>query len=165
MGFLDIPFIAIRRRNHAMEHATVNLLERRRPYLHLGGRTASDGFYIYGPVDTKEVAAAAADALGRLRAGEKDLAVHPRCGTNLAVTSLWASLTAFLAWGRGRRSLAKLPGLLLATTLAVLAAQPLGPIVQKHITTSCNVESTTIKGVTRKDVGRMTIHKVKVGQA
>jgi hypothetical protein len=165
MGLLDLPFIATRRRNHALEHATVNLLERRRPYLHLGGRTVGDGFYIYGPVDTKEVATTAAEAVARLRAGEKDLAVHPRCGTNLAVTSLWAGLTAFLAWGRGRRSLAKLPRLLLATTLAILAAQPLGPIVQQRITTSCNMENTVIEGVTRKDIGRMAIHKVKVGQA
>jgi hypothetical protein len=162
MKILDMPAVAAIRRNHALEHATVHLLARRSPYLQVMGRTTSEGFYIYGPVGTQAVAAAASEALARLQAGEKELAIHPRCGTNLAVAGLLAGLFAFLTWG-GRRRLTKLPGLLLATTLGVVAAQPLGLEVQARLTTSTQLEGVAIKKIIRQEMGRVVVHKVEVG--
>ncbi len=165
MKILENPIIATIRRNHALEHATVHLLSRRGPYSQVMGRTTTDGFYVYGPIETQEVAAAASEALARLRAGEHELAIHPRCGTNLAVAGLLAGLSSFLVWGRKGRRLIKLPRLLLATTIAVIAAQPLGLLVQEHLTTSTDLEEVTIKGVIAQKVGGVVVHKVELSPA
>ncbi|HAL62435.1 MAG TPA: hypothetical protein DCP08_08530 [Chloroflexi bacterium] len=161
---LEGPLVGRIRRYHALEHATVHLLSRRGPYSQVMGRTTTDGFYVYGPVETQEVAAAASEALARLRAGEHELAVHPRCGTNLAVAGLLAGLSSFLVWGGKGRRLTKLPRLLLAATVAVIAAQPLGLLVQERLTTSTDLEEVTIKGVTGQKVGGVVIHKVELTQ-
>jgi len=165
MKILETPIIATIRRNHALEHATVHLLSRRGPYSQVMGRTTTDGFYVYGPVETQEVAAAASEALARLRAGEHELAIHPRCGTNLAVAGLLAGLSSFLVWGGKGRRLTKLPRLLLAATVAVIAAQPLGLLVQERLTTSTDLEEVAIKGVTAQKVGSVVIHKVELSPA
>jgi len=36
------------RRNHALEHATLHVLESQRPNLRAGGRATAHGFYLYG---------------------------------------------------------------------------------------------------------------------
>jgi len=165
MKILETPIIATIRRNHALEHATVHLLSRRGPYTQVMGRTTTDGFYVYGPVETQEVAAAASEALARLRAGEHGLAIHPRCGPTLAVAGLLAGLSSFLVWGGKGRRLTKLPRLLLAATVAVIAAQSLGFLVQERLTTSTDLEEVTIKGVTGQKVRGIVIHKVELSPA
>jgi len=161
---LEHPFIARIRRNHALEHATIHILSRRIPRLQVVGRTTPNGFYLYGDVPTQAVADAATEALARLQAGERDLAVHPRCGTNLATAGVLAGLSAFAALGgRSRSRWSKLPRLLMATTLAVIAAQPLGLMLQEHVTTSSDMAGVTIKEVTRQQRGNVIIHRVDVG--
>lgn len=160
MGILDSPILATLRRNHAVEHATMHLLAPRQPYLSAVARTALDGFTVYGDVDTKILADAAAEALGRLQAGHNELAVHPRCGTNLAVAGFLAGSAAFLASGRSGFRLSKLPRLILAATLAVIIAQPLGLLVQERFTTSTDVAGLRVAEVTRQVVCRLTVHKV-----
>ena len=76
------------RQNHALEHATMHVLSRRNPYLTLMGRSTPSGFVLYGDVAAQEIANAATEALALLQQGQEHLAVHPRCGTNLAVTSI-----------------------------------------------------------------------------
>lgn len=100
MSWLDLSPVDALRRNHAVEHATMHILARRHPYLNAVARTDLDGFNVYGQVDTKTLADTAAEALGRLQNGESDLAVHPRCGTNLAVSGLLAGVGTFVAMGR-----------------------------------------------------------------
>src|SRR5512139_1244811 len=96
------------RQNHALEHATMHILTWRHPYTRLMGRSSPSGFYIYGPVTTEAVADAA---------GEAHLAVHPRCGTNLVVTSTLVGTAAFVATlGRPRNKLDRLPVALMAAT-------------------------------------------------
>ncbi|MEA3459700.1 MAG: DUF6391 domain-containing protein [Chloroflexota bacterium] len=161
MNPLEVPLIAHLRRSHALEHATLHLLAQHNPHLRLIGRTMPEGFYLYGRVETEEVATAAKEALARLRAGERDLAIHPQCGTNLAVTGILAGLFSFAAmWGRKKPRLAKLPGVLLAATAATILAKPLGPIIQERITTSAEVEEMTIEKVTRLGKG---VHWVRLG--
>jgi len=159
---LEHPFIATMRRNHALEHATIHILTRRYPHLHFVGRTTPKGFYIYGAVETEAVSAAASEALGRLQAGERELALHPRCGTNLAVAGVLAGISSFMAMGRKLR-LSKLPRVILAATAALIAAQPLGMMVQEFVTTSSQLADVEIKGVTRQAMGKMVVHKVEVG--
>ena len=162
MGLLDLPVAATVRRNHAVEHATMHVMAQRQPYLNAVGRTSLDGFYVYGEVDTQTLADAAAEGLARLQAGQAELAVHPRCGTNLAVAGFLAGVAAFLAMGRSRSRLSKLPRFILAATLAVIAAQPLGLLVQERITTSTDLGGTRIRQVARQLMGRLTVHKVEL---
>jgi hypothetical protein len=162
MGLLDLPIAATLRRNHAVEHATMHIMAQRQPYLNAVARTSLDGFYVYGPVDTQTLADAAAEGLARLQAGQSELAIHPRCGTNLAVAGFLAGVATFLAMGRSRSRLNKLPRFILAATLAVIAAQPLGLLVQERFTTSTDVGSTRIRQVVRQLMGRLTVHKVEL---
>jgi hypothetical protein len=162
MSILDIPFVASVRRNHAVEHATMHILARRQSYLNVIARTALDGFYVYGKVDTMALANAAAEGLARLQAGEAELAVHPRCGTNLVVAGLLAGVATFLAMGRSKSRLSKFPRFILAATFAVIMAQPVGLLIQERVTTSPDVTGLSITGVTQQGLGRFTVHKVEL---
>jgi hypothetical protein len=160
---LDI--VNVIRQNHALEHATMHVLSRRNPCMRLVGRSTHSGFMIYGSVSTQDVTDAATEALLRLQQGEAYLAVHPRCGTNLAVTSILAGTAAFGATLGGRRSkLDRLPLALTAATVAAILAQPLAQRIQEHITTTAEVEGLYITSVTRQERGRVIAHKVLVGR-
>jgi len=102
MGLLDLPFISRIRLNHGLEHATIHVLIQQNAYLSLIGRSDWQGFSIYGQVETQKVEVAAREALNRLRAGEHQLAIHPRCGTVLATTGILSGIAAFFALGIGR---------------------------------------------------------------
>lgn len=153
------------RQNHALEHATIHVLSRRNPYTRIVGRSTLTGFLIYGSLATQEVAGAASEALARLQQGEAYLAVHPRCGTNLVVTSVMAGTAAFGAsLGRSRSKLDRLPLALMAATVAAIVAQPLGHRIQEVVTTSPEVDGLHIASVTRQERGALVVHKVVVGR-
>jgi hypothetical protein len=160
---LDI--VNVIRQTHALEHATMHVLSRRNPCVRLVGRSTPSGFMIYGSVSTQDITAAATEALLRLQNGEAYLAVHPRCGTNLAVTSILAGTAAFGATLGDRRSkLDRLPLALTAATLAAILAQPVAHRIQEHVTTTPMVEGLCIASVTRQERGRLIAHKVVVGR-
>lgn len=149
------------RRNHATEHATIHILTSRVPNVAPSGRADHKGFFLYGDVPTEAVRAAVQEALNRLQAGEAHLAVHPRCGTNLVVAGLLAGLSSLVATaGRPQSLLDRLPRMFLATTLAVLAAQPLGPIIQEKVTTSSLLDGVRIADISRHKLGKITVHRV-----
>lgn len=153
------------RQNHALEHATMHLLSRRNPQVRLVGRSTFSGFVILGSVSTQEIAAAATEALVRLQQGEAHLAVHPRCGTNLAVTSIFAGAAAFGATlGRPRNKLDRLPLALTAATLASILAQPIAHGVQQYITTTPDAGGLHVAAVERQERGRIISHKVTIGR-
>ena len=163
MNPLDL--VNLIRQNHSLEHATMHILSWHNPYLQAAGRTTSAGFYIYGQVDTQLVANAATEALVRLQQGESHLAVHPRCGTNLAVTGILAGTAAFgVTLGRRRTRFDQLPMALTAAMLAAVAAQPLAHIIQERVTTTPELDGVTIRDVQRQERGIMVIHKVLVGR-
>ncbi len=149
------------RRNHALEHATVSiLLGRVGQHTRLVGRASLDGFYIYGDVSAEKISECAAEGLARLKQGESHLAVSPLCGTNLAVAGILAGLASLLAVG-SRRRFERMPSVLTAAVLAVVGAQPVGRLIQKHVTTSTDLDGLEIVDVT--PVGRhlIPLHKVK----
>ncbi|MGQ9571568.1 MAG: DUF6391 domain-containing protein [Dehalococcoidia bacterium] len=153
--------IAAVRRNHALEHATVSiLLAKLGQHTRLVGRASLDGFYIYGNVPADRIEESAAEALARLKQGESQLAVSPHCGTNLAVAGILAGLASLLAVGN-RRRLERLPNVLTAAVVAVVGAQPLGRLIQKHFTTSADLSGLEIVGVTPVGRGVIPLHKVK----
>jgi hypothetical protein len=108
---LDLPLIADIRRNHALEHATINVLSESCADLNLVGRSDWTGFTLYGPIHTDEVAAAASIALERLRAGEgrceasRGRAWRKRCNWSLAwrQRSPWPN-----PWGSESRNISPL---------------------------------------------------------
>ncbi len=164
MSILNISFIARTRRNHALEHATIHVLSQQHALqgVNLVGRSTPYGYYIYGDVTTEQVSAAAHEALRRLKEGERRLAIHPGCGTNLVTSGLLAGGGAFVALGgRNKRwDWDRLPAAMLATMLALLVAQPLGPLVQERITTSPDVGDMTITHVQNISRGGVTAHKI-----
>src|SRR2546430_15379128 len=81
----DILFGRRIRQNHALEHATITILSGMIPDLRVSARSSSNGFIIFGDVDLGLLRRAVDEALRRLQAGEAELAIHPNCGTNLAV--------------------------------------------------------------------------------
>lgn len=148
LGFLPgLKEALMVRQVHALEHATVWVLGERarsRP-AHaasfgadlLGGLSTDQGFYLYGPVALEELRCAVQMALQRLTQGDSDLAIHPRCGTNLSVGMV---LTGGLAIGLSvvlpREPIGQLLGLGVAVTLATQLAPELGGLAQRHITTA-----------------------------
>ncbi len=153
------------RRNHALEHATISiLLSRHGPHMRVIGRAAPDGFYIYGDIPTERLKEFAHEGLARLQRGESHLAVSPLCGTNLAVAGVLAGLASLFAMG-SRNRLQGVPGAIMAAMLAVIAAQPLGRLVQKHVTTSPELDGIRIVSV--EPMGRRfpRLHKVRTASA
>jgi hypothetical protein len=152
------------RRNHGLEHATLHVLAQRNPRRALAGHSDLGGFWIIGELSGEEVASAAQEALGRLRAGEADLALHPNCGTNYATAGILAGLAGALAMaGAGRRLRDKLERLPMAATLATLAlilAQPLGLMLQQRLTTAGEPEGLEVVKVVSKERGKLKMHRV-----
>ncbi len=133
------------RRNHALEHATVAVLLARHGPTRLAGRASGDGFFILGDMDPEELTASAHEALGRLKAGESGLAVSPLCGTNIAVTGFLAAFAATMVLSR-RREGGRLPDAWVAAMLGAIAAQPIGRLVQKHVTTRADLDDVEVTG-------------------
>lgn len=161
MNLLETPPISTIRRNHGIEHATVHVLVQHHPSVQLVGRADTRGFNIYGDVRTDWLEAAAQEALVRMQNGEGNLAVHPRCGTNLVVAGLLTAGAAFVAFGR-RPSIKKLPDVILATTLALFVAQPIGLKLQEHVTTSPDAMGARIVGIHEQRLGNLKIQHVDI---
>ncbi len=128
------------RRNHGLEHATLHLLGERFSNVPIAGHSDSRGFWIIGNIPAEAVSVAAQDALQRLRAGQRQLAVHPNCGTNFATSGIFAGTAAWLAMLGGSRRLRdrleRLPVVIVMATLALFISRPVGMLLQERLTTS-----------------------------
>jgi hypothetical protein len=153
------------RRNHALEHATISVLASKLgDEALLVGRATRTGFYLYGDLTSESVMESAQEALRRLRGGESNLAVSPMCGTNLAVAGVLAGLSSLVALGN-RSRLERIPNVLLASMTAVLVAQPLGRLVQQHVTTDADLSDTELVGIRQAGRGPGRFHKVETARA
>jgi hypothetical protein len=151
------------RQHHGIEHATLTLLSHRFPQTPLFARSDPRGFIVYGDVDTIELRAAAEEAVGRLQAGEDDLAVHPNCGTNLVTAGVLSGFAVLLTSSDQRRPLwDRIPSAILAATAALVVARPLGRLTQARITTSSQVVGLRIAAVKRVDAGPLVRHRVVI---
>jgi hypothetical protein len=166
-ALLDFSPISRVRRNHALEHATMHVLGEWHHSIKMVGRSSLRGFYIYSDVPTENVLAAAQEGLRRLRVGQWQMAIHPNCGSNLAVAGVLAGVGAFLALGGKSRSrlqrLSRLPLACAAAVVGVLLAQPLGPILQARVTTEANVGDLRVLGATRQKRASVVVHFVRTG--
>ena len=143
LGFIPgLQDILMLRQVHALEHATVWVLgamdmENQVDHQLLGGLSTAQGFYLYGDVNISDLRRAVTLALHRLTSGEWNLAVHPRCGTNVSVE---VALTTGLAVGMHlllpRGPIEQLIGLGVAATTAAEISPGIGSVVQRYLTTA-----------------------------
>lgn len=150
------------RRNHALEHATLNILAGQ-GYPRLAGYSDWNGFWVVGEIATELLQAAANQALQRLGSGEASLAVHPHCGTNYVASGAAAGTAAWLVMlGDNRKDKwNRLPFAILLSTLAFIAAQPLGPWLQRKVTTEYKVGQMKITEITLYQRGMPTLHRIR----
>jgi len=163
MGLLDSPRFSRLRRNHGLEHATIHVLSRMRPQVPTAGHSDPGGFWLLGNLDTADVQQATEEALVRLRAGERGLAIHPNCGTNLVTASLTSALAGAVALGTARddrQRLERLPLAVLFSMGALLLARPLGTRIQQLVTTSGEPGDLHVMEIRRSQRGALTAHRV-----
>jgi hypothetical protein len=157
---LDLPLVLETRRNHALEHATIHLLSRKLPNQRMGGHSNPTGFFLFGDLDTRDIWTASTEALERLHLGESGLAIHPGCGTNLASSALLAGTFAWFVLRGSKSTLTRillLPFAVIFALIGVLLSRPLGPWLQKNVTTEAKLGSLQIVDVipVRKGVHRV----------
>ena len=159
------PFLAVRK-HHAIEHASLSILQGKYPGLRLAGYSDPYGFLIVGNVETDKLLAAVNEGIERLQAGEKGLAVHPNCGTNFAAAGLVAGSFAWLAMLGGNRSFKKQldrwPMVVSLVTLGMIASQPLGPYLQANVTTDANIGDVRVKEIIISNRGSVKTHRFKL---
>ena len=143
---LDLPLILETRRNHALEHATLHMLARTYKGS-MAGHSNPTGFFLLGNFSTQDIWSNATEALERLRGGESGLAIHAGCGTNMATTTLLAGTLAWLPLRGTKSTLWRILLLPIAIAFGVIGytlSRPLGPWLQKNITTEANMGAVQI---------------------
>jgi hypothetical protein len=161
---MDIPALSRVRRNHGLEHATLHVLAERCPRTSVAGHSDFNGFWIIGDVSIEDIHDAVRMALQRLRNGERELAVHPNCGTNFATSGVAAGLAASLVmFGAGRRlrdKLERVPLAITLATIALIAAQPLGMRIQRQVTTSGDPQGLEILEIKLTKRGHINAYRI-----
>jgi hypothetical protein len=117
----------------------------REPGRRFNGFSTDDGFFVQGIRSMEEVDAAAREALQRLRAGEKKLAVHRNCGTTIVAANLLAAIFFLGALGVGiylgwNVYLLILGGIVLSLLLRV----PLSLFLQRFVTTDTDLSNVEV---------------------
>jgi len=136
------------KQNHALEHATIVLLSQKYPEVRMAGISFSSGFFVFGDIPTEAINPTANEALNLLRTTHPELAIHERCGTNLAVAGLLTGLCAMTV-ARMRRPFNSFNNVILASTAALILARPLGMMTQRYITTQTPNASMVVVKVSR----------------
>ncbi len=157
---LDLPPYLATRRNHALEHATLKILARKYDDKGLAGHSNPAGFFVFGDVALDDIRNAIQEAMTRLRSGEWELAIHPGCGTNVATSLVLPATLAWLPLQGTRSNRWRLLLIPIALTFAVfgyLLSKPLGPWLQRNITTKADLGPLQVTEVTavRKGVHRV----------
>jgi hypothetical protein len=152
------------RQHHAIEHATLHLLASRLPGRRMAGYSDAGGFTVFGDVPFDQVRRAVSDALLHLQAGESGLAIHPNCGTNLAVTGIMATAAALAGRrliGGGKQIVPgeRFAGALLLVVPALIAAQPVGLYLQKY-TTLASVGDRWVKSIRPVELAGVHAYRV-----
>ena len=163
MTIPDNSLLSSLRRNHGLEHATINILAQRFPHRGLAGISFPGGFFIFGNLPTDDLREAVIQAHMRLANGESRLAIHDHCGTNYVTSGIVAGLLAWFGMAgasRKRDRLERLPLVIALVTLGFIASQPLGPVIQKHITTSGDPQGMTIQDIYALKFGQVSFHRV-----
>ena len=159
MKILDFPPYLATRRNHALEHATIHMLARKYADKTLAGHSNPTGFFLFGDMSTEDIRSAIDEAMTRLHAGESELAIHPGCGTNLATSMLLPMTLASVPFQgtRSNRRLLLIPVALMFAVFGYVLSKPLGPWLQRNVTTEADLGNLQVKEIlpVRKGVHRI----------
>jgi hypothetical protein len=135
----------ILRRNHALEHATIVVMMQREPGRRFNGFSDDEGFFVQGVRSTDDVDGAAREALKRLRAGEKGLAIHRNCGTTIVAANMLAAVFFLVALGVGLYLQWPLYLLILGgVALSLLLRVPLSLLLQRFVTTDSDLSNAEV---------------------
>ncbi|HQE91883.1 MAG TPA: DUF6391 domain-containing protein [Anaerolineae bacterium] len=147
---MSVSLLTRTRRNHALEHATLNLVGLAYPNAQALGVSGPMGFTIYTSLTAEEIVPAAMEALKRLKAGEHALCIHKNCGTNLVITATLTAAPTLLGINSKatlRQRLERWPHFILLDVLALLIAPPVAEWIQAHLTTDPHVATLEIASI------------------
>jgi hypothetical protein len=148
------------RQNHALEHATIAIMQQHDPRVRIIARSTSRGFRLYGTTRVDDVRCAVDEAMHRLRAGESKLAIAEKCGTTVAVGVLVGTLGLWL--NEFMRSPRQKLALGIATSIAIaLSSQPVGILAQRHITTEPCLDGLEVRDIRTRTLGRKRYLEVR----
>ena len=145
---LKIAFDRRIRKNHSLEHATINVMEERYGRtLQVGGLADPNGFSLSGPdlPPLHEVMSAVREGQFRMMNGEKSLAIHPRCGTSIAAANFLFSLVFIIILFSSHNF--NILNVIMAFLLANILAKPFGRILQRFFTIYPVVDDVAIQDI------------------
>jgi len=152
------------RSNHSLEHATLHVLSTRITRARVSGLSDAGGFWLLGDIPTDLVMESAREALQRLQAGEKGLAMHDNCGSNLVPSIVVSGGLAWLAMAGSRDNLRKqarrIPLAVLMALLGFEAARPVGPVLQSKTTSTEHFDGMLVREVLCYKPHTLVIHRV-----
>lgn len=163
MKLEDVLFGRRIRQNHALEHATITILSGMIPELSISARSSSSGFLIFGDVDLGLLRRALDEALSRLQAGEAELAIHPNCGTNLAVGVSLITIGTLLGMASSQTR-TRVATAAASSLAGWVAARPLGEYIQRHFTTLPDLQGVRVTDIARRKFLGMTFIEVTTVQ-
>ncbi len=159
----DVLFGRRVRQNHALEHATITILSDMIPNLSINARSFSDGFIIFRDLDLGLLRRAVDEALRRLQAGEAQLAIHPNCGTNLAVGISLMTIGTMLGMASSSTR-TRVASAAASSVAGWAAARPIGEFVQKHFTTLPDLKGVRVTEIFRRKLLGLTVIEVRTVQ-
>jgi hypothetical protein len=159
----DVLFGRRVRQNHALEHATITILSEMIPNLSINARSYSDGFIIFRDLDLGLLRRAVDEALRRLQAGEAQLAIHPNCGTNLAVGISLMTIGTMLGMASSSTR-TRVASAAASSVAGWAAARPIGEFVQKHFTTLPDLKGVRVTEIFRRKLLGLTVIEVRTVQ-
>jgi hypothetical protein len=158
-------FISRTRRNHGLEHATLNLLSRTHPGKPYAGHSDGNGFWIIGDISSEDLTQTIEEALNKLLSGQSDLAIHKNCGTNLLVSGFAAGMagTAGLigVGDKPRDKIERIPFITLFSVIALILSRPLGPLLQRKFTVNADPADLKILSITLHSLNGMPAHRIR----
>ena len=156
------------RRNHALEHATINLLSHHQKGSQTIGVSGLRGFTLFTDLTLEEVYPAVQQALAALQAGRSELAIHANCGTNLLTTALLTTITTLLGVRKKKEERSErvenFLQLVLFNALVLVLARPIGLWVQGNLTVDPQVQDVKIAAIVSHQQGNLQRIEVQTAQ-
>ncbi len=134
------------RKNHSLEHATANVLEEMFGPLSISGYATKKGFFLMGELPSHHVILGAAkEGLERMKRGERELAIHPRCGTSILAANLLFSVV--IVGGIVAFGYFSFINFIAALVVSYILGRPFGRLMQRYVTTYPDVSDMEILGI------------------
>lgn len=161
---LDWGPISRVRRNHGLEHATLNLLSAGMSHQPFSGHSDERGFWIVGNVSTEKLLETVNAALARMQAGERGLAISPNCGTNYVTAGVVAGTFAWLAnlgkTNNFKKKFDRWPLTIMVATAALILSHSLGPKVQARVSTSGMPSNMVVRQIVQYERNGIVLHRI-----